>query len=343
MQPAYIHFLHYVSTKVTDLVAFTGTGFKKYEKLSSAAINQDSITELLVNNLLSVGWTIIEGPISQTFGTGYKLKSQQSPWYDEDNIPDWYVGNRLVIHIDNSQSSAYLAIGLGVDYDGTTEFLIDTSDAYKLRYASVGDFNFHCNRYQFVYWGSNIGTKSSAPDRTLIASVLNVPKALFQRFGIVHMAVASSRFRFGGTTLAGDEGGKDWSVIRTKFDEGLDHFSQKSDRDLLRFMTVRSGAKENTISARRIWNRGEDLTMIDPTKWSAFMLPAAAIWTLPGSTIATINGFFWDALILTEGFTDGTVIDPFAERRWNYFDGTRDPSVDALATTMFLTSGLSTA
>jgi len=344
MQSACIHFLHYVSTKVTDLVAFSGVGFKKYEKLLSAAINQDSITTLLVDNLLSVGWTIIEGPTAQAFGTGYKLRSQQSPWYDDNNVPSWYVGNKLVLQIDNGQNSNFLVLGLGVDHNGTTEFLTDTtisSEQFRLRYADVGDFNFHCNRYQFAYWGSNIGSVSSAPDRMLVASVVNVPKALQQRFGVIHMAVGSSRFRRDTGSFGGDGGGKDWSVYRTKFDAGTSHITQKGDRDLLRFMTVRSGREEFITSGRRIWNRGLDLDMSDPTKWSAFMLPATAIWTLPGETTATINGFFWDALILSEGFTDGTVIDPFAERRWVYFDGTRNPTNDNQATTMFLNSGLS--
>lgn len=312
----------HIDPPVPDLVAFSG--HRVFTTLASG-FTRAELTQAIADALTEVGWDIISGPTVQTHGNGYFFRSQQSPWYDHDNIPAWYLGNKCVLELNNQESSTQIRFRVGVDYNGTTEHMMTAAVRFELQLAEIAGFDFyiHANPYQMMYWSANVdGSGSGSQDgdqqfRSLIVSAINLPKNMLQLHRIIHCVMATTRVRGLNTELGGGATGRDYVCFRVKDDAG--NFSQNSlGDDGLRFFTPHSGFSRGHRTGRRIWNRSLDVTMTDENQWSAFFCPPYACFKLPDELETTINGFLWDCLVITEGFHLNTVIEQ-TDRNWAVF------------------------
>lgn len=314
----------HIDPPVPDIVAFSG--HRDFTTLVSG-FTRAELTTAFVDSLTSVGWEILSGPTVQSFGNGYFFRSQQSPWYDHDNVPAWYVGNKIVLELNNQESSTQIRFRVGVDYNGSTEHFMTSTLRFELTLSQITSNDFHIlsNPYQMVYWSENVaGSGSGSQDgnaqlRSFIVSAINLPKAMLQLNKIVHCVIATTRVRGWNECLGGNANGRDYVCYRTKDDSGS--FTEASlGNDGLRFLCPSSGHSVRSRIGRRIWNRSLDISMTDETQWSGFFSPPYSLFELPGNSTPTINGFLWDCFVISEGFHLNTTIEQ-TERNWTVFGG----------------------
>lgn len=294
---------------IPDIVAFSG---QRDYTVIDAGFDRVTFTEQYVESLLRGGWYKIAGPISQSRGPGYIMQSQQSPWYEGDETPHWYRGNVMEMDINNTHPTD-VTFNISAQYAGGREL---TSGNFFFRPNNFTGYNLtflNCP-YQTVFWTNKIPNHVDDWMGAFMASALQIPKVVLQRNRTIHCIHATQRLRNVNSMLSGSFNfGPDYSCYRTFerdeeqviVDNGVSAYGQQNN---LRFIGPVSSVGTGHRSGRRIWYRQFDENMSSPETWLPFFTPAYAIWRLPGSTKYTINGFFWDALVLSEGCLPGTEI-----------------------------------
>ena len=315
---------------VPDIVAFSGQ--RAYAEHPANGSRQEMV-DAIVDTCTLAGWEVT-ATTSQTNGTGYTIRSQQSPWYNIDKIPAWYIGNKIIVEIDMTQASS-IRVRVGADYGGTTvhkmsagEFF-SISDALSLPYARF----ILANPYQLITWldrdPTGIGNPHTFGD--LLISALNNPKNMLQKNKIIHNIIATPRLRAGNTDIVGGSViGSEYVCYRTRDTAGSYSFLQTG----FNVMTPVGGRANRQREGRRIWNRGLDPTMSDVNNGSPFFVPPYVLGRLPGSSTTTVNGFLWDSFVITEGFSVNAKIDK-SERRWGRFCGSSLIEVNNVGSTLF--------
>lgn len=299
-----------IEAQIPDITAFSGQ--RKFTKLD-AGHNIAQLKSHWITTLVAGGW--------EQIGID-TVRSQQSPWYNVENVPNWYLGNRAVVIFDDTVGGQ-LRVRVGADYAGTTEHLM-TTQFFRTDIADVTAFDRYtlASPYQLVTWTSRDPNTAANVDRLgdMVISAINIPKAVFQRQQVVHCIYGTNRLRGFTQGLGVALGtGTDYICYRTRNDTGS--FTQLGKQG--RFITPTGGRSPRVVAGRRVWNRALDPTMIDSTKWSAFFTPTYIAYPLPTTTTLTINGFLWDSFIITEGFSYQAVIEKIG-RQWHRYAGTQD-------------------
>src|SRR5690606_12935552 len=187
-----------------DLVGFSGQ--RVYTQLPSG-FTRSEMTDAIVDGLQEVVWEKLSGPTVQAQGNGYVLRSQQSPWYDPENIPDWYVGNKIRLTIDNTES-ADIRFFVAADLADSEIALASTPMIYRFTSGAGFGYNMLFNPYQLVMWSDKHpeGDPNNARFSGIIVSALNLPKFVQQKKRIVHSIFASSVNRPSGQLGSGPGG-----------------------------------------------------------------------------------------------------------------------------------------
>lgn len=300
---------------ILDFVAFSG---QRTHTVVSAGFTRAQLTDAFVETLLEGGWEIVSGPTVQSSGNGYFFKSQQVPWYNEDDPPDWYLGNRIVLQIDNSNGTDMI-FRYGALYDESVEHMMSASQVHIIRMSSVSGFAEHILAcpYQLVFWSERVDSFTNGERYAgCFVSALNLPKFVQQRYGIIHSILAYDGLRNNGATILGSASNNIYCIYRDKFGAN----SSKFQSNRVSFFVPMSGISFGTSSGRRVWSYPNDPDMSDNSGWAPFYAPARAIYSLPSTTTRTINGFLWDAVITTQSLQLNAEID-IGGFRWINFAG----------------------
>ena len=282
-----------VVTLIPDFIGFSGN--KVYNTIAEADITRAGMTSLIVSSLTSVGWTIISGPTPADHGDEYEVHSDQSPWWDENNTPDWYVGGRIYLHIFQGNSTR-IGIRVGEFYNGAVENEMPSNEWLPIWASSLGfDFHVFANPYQCFIWHDVLTNTANAD---VYFGALNVPKALQQREKVISTVVLTT-FKWTSTSLQGDS--RFYHTWRSKDTtiSAFSNFTPKAGR--LGFSTVIG--RHERIEGRRIWDRVRDPTMSNNKLWKPFAIPARVSYQISGDVVELFYGFIWDAVVLSEGFT----------------------------------------
>ena len=284
-----------------DLAGFSG---QRTHTILDGGFTRADYINALHENLLDSGWQVLAGPTAQTFGNSYTYLSQQSPWYDTDNIPDWYVGNRIALETDHTNSVDFrFRYGAYRNDTGVIELMSSASEFHRLRIGETLGARHHLLAcpYQFATWSERDNVASNNTHAGFFVSALNLPKFFLQRNAIIHLIYASDGFRTTTQSLGGNFTNT-YVAFKTNGSLGAYRFNQH----ISTFVTP-IGALNNR-SGRRIWYRELDPEMADDSKWSMFYVPPRLIFRLPGTSNLTINGFLWDAILMSQAFTRNAVI-----------------------------------
>jgi hypothetical protein len=307
----------------TDLVAFSG--LQHLEKVPYPGVGQTLNTDMLTGfdtALLAAGWTkIVDGATDKTY------ISQKSPWYLSVE-PSWYDGARVSLRV-RTVSSNRLQLLAGGYYAGAVEsqMLGTFGNEFISRPSTFGarDFYILACPYQVFWFVHNPVFAAADTAVSGFASVLQVPDRVQQGQAVVSRVYASHGWNgeSGGLRVPTTVG--DYVYMRNKGDVSPTTRITSSSGAAASTMipTLGSGHGKN-VSGRRIFNRALDTTMADATKWSGFWLPAQMAFTSVGKDATTmhIRGFLWDAIVIAEAFTLGTILE-FESRRWIMLYGAR--------------------
>lgn len=315
---------------VPDIVAFSGQ--RSFGSVPAGTTRQEFV-DAVKDHCVLAGWELLATEV-QAHGTGYTLRSQQSPWYNIETIPTWYVGNKIVLTYDMTQASN-LRFRVGVDYGGTTELAMNVSQVWGVTDANLNSYGHFilANPYQLVTW-TDVDVEGLSNTNALgdfIVSALNNPKNMLQKNQIIHNVVGTVRLRGSVSDIhTGSVGGGDYVCYRTRNSAGSYTWLNNNVNSM-----VPCGSQGNrTRYGRRIWNRGLDPTMSDINYGSPFFSPPYCLHTLPGNSGHTINGFFWDAFNISEGFSHDCKIIK-SERNWARFCGQTELQASNVGASMF--------
>ncbi len=319
---------------VLDLAALSGNTEYLYEP---GARTRAQTTTDIVNTLVGGGWTVDTGPISQAHGDGYTLYGQQAPWYDEDNIPLWYVGNIPAIEIDNDLDAANLVLRAGVRRGGVITDLGGQfgglGGKYNIAATGMVKMNFHACPFQFAMW-SEFELPGSA--HSFFISVLHQPKFVQEREKTIDLMVSSGKWQNDSQNVQAGDG---YNIFRSQFDDSVLNVYQ----GVSQFVMLSGGiAKRTATGATFIWDPDGDLPPFvfsgntatgegaTPNKTNHFTLPPMFVSKiLPADTNFQIMGFPWDMLLIQDAFGAGSSEADFtanfrstmaiAERQWVTF------------------------
>lgn len=312
-----------MSTLIPDLVGFTGN--RSYIEIPASSLTPNSktthnlIADTIVNTLVSVGWTKLSGPTDSTNGNIYELYSAQSPWYDELNIPLWYLGGRLFMRIIHPNSST-ISFQFGEYYNGSASGVM-TSTIYGLNtntYAGGLALRILGNPYEMWLWSNQTTSNANG----IYAGTLNVPKPIQQGTKVIS-SLLSTNFTQSDTLL----GSVQFSCWRVKDASAITWFDQPggpSGSSGPQFMSVRGGRPFSTLGnsyARRLWTPTTDSDMDSPEEWNQFILPAQVAYRIESTgTTLTFNGCLWDSMVISESYSRNSVIDMIG-REWVCYGG----------------------
>lgn len=275
-----------------DFVARPGLRFTRNFLANTTSIFLQNVYEGFVNG----GWTLIETGTSGGFPT-YKFESQQSPWWDPDNIPVDYEGKVRVF-----VSGISTEIRLEARSPDET-FIQNTTSRSVLLVNTTTQYRMIINPFQFVCW---------IPGRTdttcCVISVLHTPKSIQEFYSLKNCFITTTLWR---NDIM--DGPSSRSCGYLKHAGGVftnQNGAAGGDRVRPLYFTDPSGTGVNETNMKAwIWNYADDPLMQNPSVGFPLLSPARISWPNTSGTGVGIKarGFLWDAFIFNKGKAPGTV------------------------------------
>ena len=306
-----------MSTLVPDLVGFSGN--RAFDTIAAASVDRDAIVEKIVDTLTSVGWTKLSGPTPVTFGNEYELYSAQSPWYDDTNVPAWYIGGRAYMKIIHPNGTN-IALQFGEYYNSTPTDVMSLSNfSLSPNAYTSGPYNFYIlgNPYECWVWSSDTGSPGN--DNFYIGA-LNVPKPILQKEKVIS-SILGTKFRGSTSILQGSN--TSFLGFRTKDQGATQSYTFNSSSSIAGFICVRGGGSGSPYQNGRIWTPENDPQMDDPEIWRYFGYPSQVDYPIGSSgSDYTFNGFMWDSFCASKNYLRNSTIGAVDKVFMAYAGGT---------------------
>jgi len=289
--------------QVFDIAALTNATQTLFR---GGTVSRAQIITDMVKVMTDAGWSIVSGPTPGAFGDDYELVSQQSPWYDLDNVPTWYNAGKAVITITNSNST-HIRIQVGVRENIGT-ILSGAGGGGLGAFFNIGtsgtDMYYHAGPYQFAMWplarpsSPNTSGVESMPQ--ILVSSLHIPKHLFQREQVKTTVIATN-YPHGSITHF---------LPSNTYIIYQDNLGNVVTKPTLLVTNILTGGHENLRDTGMIWNpskdpdmslSGDETTMVGFNVAQPFVSTAVIGSTFDGRNLGYgLFGFLWDAIYVNE-------------------------------------------
>lgn len=234
------------------------------------------------------GWDLITDDTGISSATAITVQSQQSPWWDHGATPPvTYIAKiRFKFWVESGTMRGQM-----LDPDGVA--ISTPSNLGMLTYTASQEYHYNVCPYQAVF-------KDLGGGPSMFISVLHTPK-FEQEAGLVNLAV-----------MARDMHAKLWQEFNNGWVYAVNAsgtFSHAAYESVNRSGSLGFALLINPTGTLPIglYNRSQDPTMADASKFLPFMGPA--VLSFSNSTdISRTRGWLWNALLVGKGYTPDKIL-----------------------------------